>query len=69
MFPLKYQKIGSVRPQYKTFHPTHDGFAAWAVNFPFALLRSANARVDFVERLVRAASRREPIVRPAEPPV
>jgi len=34
----------------------------------FTPLRGVNARVDYVERLVPGASRREPVVRPAEPP-
>jgi len=40
-----------------------------SVNKWFTPLRGVNARVDYVERLVPAASRREPVVRPAEPPV
>jgi len=35
------------------------------VSSEFAPLRGTNVRVDFVERFVRSASRREPIVRPA----
>ena len=36
------------------------------LNSAFAALRAANARFDFVERPVRAATRREPTVRPDE---